>query len=116
MIEANMKIEKIETYKELNRIFQKTKEDIQKEFVPYFYEYFKHNIFENPTINNNEPLRGYVETQSNLFYLADAKNKSVLDTGCGFGLISIMMYVLGAKEIIGVDINDEKNTMFFKTT
>jgi ribosomal protein L11 methylase PrmA len=51
-----------------------------------------------------------------LFYLVDAKTKSVLDTGCGFGLISIMMYVLGAKEIIGVDINDEKNTMFFKTT
>jgi hypothetical protein len=36
-----MKIEKIETYKELNRIFQKSKIEIQKEFSPYFYEYIK---------------------------------------------------------------------------
>jgi 2-polyprenyl-3-methyl-5-hydroxy-6-metoxy-1,4-benzoquinol methylase len=109
-----MNIERTDVYEKLNRIFQKPKEDIQKEFSPYFYDYFKNNIFENSKIDNNEPFRGYVETQSNLFYLADAKNKSVLDTGCGFGLISIMMYVLGAKEVVGVDINEEKIQCFEK--
>jgi len=109
-----MKIERTDVYEKLNRIFQKSKEDIQKEFSPYFYDYFKNNIFENSKIDNNEPLRGYAETQSNLFYLADAKNKSVLDTRCGFGLISILMFIMGAREVIGVDINDEKIQCFLK--
>ena len=109
-----MKIEHTETYEKLNRIFQKPKVEIEKEFSPYFYEYFKNNIFEDPNIDKNEPLKGYGENQSTLFYLSDAKNKSVLDTGCGFGLISILMFAMGAKEVVGVDINGEKIQCFDK--
>lgn len=38
-------------------------------------------------------------------FLGDLKNKTILDIGCGSGLFSYCMYLLGAKEITSIDID-----------
>ncbi len=37
----------------------------------------------------------------------DLKNRSVLDLGCGSGILAIGAALLGAKEVVGIDINSE---------
>ncbi len=37
----------------------------------------------------------------------DLKNRSILDLGCGSGILAIGAALLGAKEVVGIDINSE---------
>ena len=106
-----MEIKKQECYMKLNEVFQMSRNEIRNEFADYFYEYFN-AIFENPSKDHTEPLKGYSEYVSNLFFLADAREKSVLDAGCGFGMYSILFRILGAREVVGIDLNEEKITCF----
>ena len=75
-------------------------------------EIFLQNVpgFEKP----NPTLEQYVtpaEVASDIVFNAaqfgDIKGKIVLDLGCGTGIFSFASYLLGAKKVIGVDI-DEK--------
>ena len=96
-------------YLELNRILNQSRKEIETEFCPYFYHYFKRFIFERPAVNGDK-LTAYAEHCRSLFLLAQAKGKKVLDVGCGFGLIAIFFSLFGAKEVTGIDISDEKIT------
>jgi predicted RNA methylase len=51
-------------------------------------------------------------TASEILFLAetrygDLKNRSILDLGCGSGILAIGAALLGAKEVVGIDINSE---------
>jgi 2-polyprenyl-3-methyl-5-hydroxy-6-metoxy-1,4-benzoquinol methylase len=44
----------------------------------------------------------------------DPANKVILDAGCGFGALSIILRFMGAKEVHGVDIMQSRLTTFQK--
>jgi len=67
-----------------------------------------------PTFEKPDPqLEQYItpaEIASDIIYIAfqfgDLENKTVVDLGCGTGIFSVGAYVAGAKEIIGIDIDE----------
>lgn len=93
--------------KQIEAIFKKTKEDVEREFSPYFYTYYK-QLFEHPQM-----FKAYSKTCEHIFDVTNAKGKNVLDIGCGHGLISIHLGVFGAK-VVGVDSSKEKIKVFEK--
>lgn len=92
---------------QIQAIFKKKKEDAEQEFSPYFYTYHK-RLFEHPQM-----FKAYSKTCKHIFDVTNAKGKNVLDIGCGFGLISILLGVFGAK-VVGVDPSKEKIKVFEK--
>ncbi|MFX1384035.1 MAG: class I SAM-dependent methyltransferase [Promethearchaeota archaeon] len=38
-------------------------------------------------------------------FIGDIKNKNILDVGCGSGIFSFAMYILGAKKIVSFDVD-----------
>ena len=65
--------------------------------------------FEKPIINL-EQYQTPAEIASDILFIAyqfgDIENKTVLDLGCGTGIFSIGANILGAKKIIGVEIDE----------
>ena len=95
----------------LNRIrqlFKTPRTSIEKEFSPYFYQYFS-RLF-----RDLRKFDGYLELCGYLFNVTKAKDASVLDLGCGFGLMATLFGLYGAKEVIGYDLNTEKIDLFMK--
>ncbi len=88
--------------KELEAVFKMHKDEVERDFAPYFYQYFK-LIFENPS-----KLSIYSRDCKHIFDVTCAKGKRVLDMGCGFGLISLHLAYFGAQAIVALDLNDEK--------
>jgi 2-polyprenyl-3-methyl-5-hydroxy-6-metoxy-1,4-benzoquinol methylase len=89
-------------------IDRSSKEEIEKRLSPHFYQYYgritrkfflkEHNI--------NIP-NAYSRTCKHIFDVTNAKGKTVLDIGCGYGLISIHLAIFGAK-VVGIDSDKEK--------
>jgi ubiquinone/menaquinone biosynthesis C-methylase UbiE len=80
---------------------------LEKEFSPYFYRYY--NRYKNPN-----KFEGYLELCQYLFRVTKAKDSCVLDLGCGFGMMAILLGLHGAKEVVGYDLNTEKIDLFKK--
>ena len=93
--------------KQIETIFKKTKEDVEREFSPYFYTYYK-RLFGYPQM-----FEAYSRTCKHIFDVTNAKGKNVLDTGCGFGLISIHLAIFGAI-VVAVDLSKERIRVFEK--
>jgi len=53
---------------------------------------------------NNEKIHKAKESLKE--FLGDVKNKSFLDIGCGSGIFSYSMYLLGAKKIVSFDVDE----------
>ncbi len=87
---------------QLSLIFQMSREKAEHEFAPYFYNYFKY-YFDSPA-----RLNQYSQFCKHIFDMAQAKDKNILDIGCGFGLISIHLATFGAQMVSAVDANEEK--------
>ena len=87
---------------QLSRIFQMSRENAESEFALYFYNYFKY-YFDSPA-----RLNQYSQFCKHIFDMVQAKNKKILDIGCGFGLIPIHLAILGAQTVSAVDANEEK--------
>ena len=83
-------------------LFNTPRATVEEEFSPYFYQYFI-RFFRNPT-----GFIGYLELCSYLFAVTKAKDASVLDLGCGFGLMATLFGFYGVKEVVGYDLNTEK--------
>jgi ubiquinone/menaquinone biosynthesis C-methylase UbiE len=94
--------------KRMHQLFKTPRTSIEKEFSPYFHRYFS-RFFKNP-----KKFDGYIELCSFLFHVTKAKNASVLDLGCGFGMMANLFGLFGAKEVIGYDLNTEKIDLFRK--
>ncbi len=92
----------------IQQLFKTPRTSIEKEFSPYFYRYFS-RFFKNP-----KKFDGYIELCWYLSHVTKAKNASVLDLGCGFGMMATLFGLFGAKEVIGYDLNTEKIDLFKK--
>jgi len=90
----------------IQQLFRTSRTSIEKVFSPYFYRYFS-RFFGNP-----HKFDGYLDLCRYLFHLVRAKNASVLDLGCGFGMMAILFGLYGAREVVGYDLNTEKIEMF----
>lgn len=65
--------------------------------------------FEKPIINL-EQYQTPAEIASDILFIAyqfgDIENKTILDLGCGTGIFSIGAKIMGAKKIIGVEVDE----------
>ena len=65
--------------------------------------------FEKPIVNL-EQYQTPAEIAADILFIAyqfgDIENKTVLDLGCGTGIFSIGAKIMGAKKVIGVDIDN----------
>ncbi len=93
--------------KQIEAIFEKKRKDVEQEFSPEFYKYFK-RFFENP-----QTFKAYSKMCKHVFDITKARRKKVLDVGCGYGLVSIHLGIYGS-EVIGVDLNEGRIKVFGK--
>ena len=82
-----------------NNKFEKKKNNINKiisfSFGKNWQNYLK--------ILNKENI--LIAKKSLIDFLGNVENKTFIDVGCGSGLFSYLMYTLGAKEIISIDVD-----------
>jgi SAM-dependent methyltransferase len=101
-----MKISNPTAINRILQLFNTPRATVEKEFSPYFYRYF-FRFFKNP-----KKFNGYLELCRYLFDITHAKNGSMLDLGCGFGMMATLFGLYGAKEVVGYDLNTEKIDLF----
>ena len=87
----------------VTRLFALSREEATKQFGEVFTSY--HSEFFS---GNVSPLVVVYRAQRAL-KLAGDKDKSVLECGCGDGLDAILMRLLGAKRVVGVDPAESKH-------
>jgi ubiquinone/menaquinone biosynthesis C-methylase UbiE len=100
-----MEMSSVKAIDQIQQLLQKPRAFIEGEFSPYFYRYF--GRYSNP-----KKFDGYLSLCKYLFRVTKAKDAFVLDLGCGFGLMAILVGLYGAKEVIGYDLNTEKMDLF----
>ncbi len=82
-------------------------------FAPNFYDGLSHILLANGSTLLLKPGGGFGDlshptTRLVLSLMAPrVKNQTVIDIGCGSGILSIAAVLLGAKEAIGIDIDPE---------
>lgn len=64
-------------------------------------------IYHRPHFRKNQ-FMGFVKRCEYIFDLTHSKGRKVIDVGCGFGLISVIFYLVGADEVRGIDISKGK--------
>ena len=97
----------LKTIGQIQQLLQTSRAFIEGEFSPYFYRYFIR--YSNP-----KKFDGYLSLCKYLFQVTKAKDASVLDLGCGFGLMATIFGLYGSREVVGYDLNDEKIDLFQK--
>ncbi len=78
--------------------------NLTQEMPPLFFDYF------GQAVTTREEIKGYFDdtaTILRLLNLPDIEKKEFLDIGCGFGLRSICISLLGCKSCFGVDISSD---------
>lgn len=90
----------------LHQLFRIPRASVEKEFSPYFYRYFVRYF------KTLQKLDGYLQLCQYLFRVTKAKDASLLDLGCGFGLMATVFGICGSKEVVGYDMNTEKIEIF----
>jgi SAM-dependent methyltransferase len=103
-----MEISNLVAFSKIQKLFKTPKSSVEKEFSPYFYQYFS-RFFKNP-----KKFDGYLELCRYLSHVTKAKNAFVLDLGCGFGLMATFFGLIGSREVVGYDLNTEKIELFQK--
>lgn len=91
----------------IQQLLQKPRTFIEGEFSPYFYRYFIR-------YSNSKKFYGYLTLCKYLFQVTKSKDASVLDLGCGFGLMATIFGLYGSREVVGYDLNNEKIECFKK--
>jgi SAM-dependent methyltransferase len=91
--------------KRLQEILKFPQAFVEREFSPYFYRYF---------VRYGDPNRfkGYLDLCRYILKTTGAEKGAVLDLGCGFGMMAIVLRLLGAEEVVGCDANTEKIDLF----
>ena len=91
----------------LRELLNSPRSYLEKEFSFYFYRYL--GRYGNPL-----KFDGYVDLCRYLFSITKAEDASVLDLGCGFGMMATLFGLFGSQEVIGYDFNTEKIELFGK--
>lgn len=102
-----MEISKSTAIGQLQQLLQKPRASIEEDFSPYFYRYFAR--YRNP-----KRFGGYLGLCKYLFEVTKSKDATVLDLGCGFGLMGIILGLYGSREVVAYDLNEEKIECFKK--
>ncbi len=97
-----METSQVGAINKLKQLFSTPRASIEKDFSPYFYQYFSRFF------KDTRRFSGYLEQWKYFFSMSKASDASVLDLGCGFGLIAILFGLFGAEKVIGYDLNTEK--------
>lgn len=71
-------------------------------------------LFNGARWQKQKNLEAYVKNAYDIFALLDGQNKTVLELGCGFGLMLVSFGMFGSKRLIGVDIAQENQEGFQK--
>lgn len=66
----------------------------------------KHDVVITPKMSFGTGHHDTTWLMSKTMFELDFKNKSVLDMGCGTGILAILAHQLGAKQTLGIDIDD----------
>lgn len=66
----------------------------------------KHDIIITPKMSFGTGHHDTTWLMSKTMFSLDLKNKSVLDMGCGTGILAILAKQLGAAQLLGIDIDD----------
>ena len=74
----------------LHQLFRIPRASVEREFSPYFYRYFI-RYFKTP-----QKFDSYLELCQYLFRVTKTKGASLLDLGCGFGLMAIFFGICGS--------------------
>jgi 2-polyprenyl-3-methyl-5-hydroxy-6-metoxy-1,4-benzoquinol methylase len=82
--------------------------NLRKQMKPLFYDYFQSSV------TTKEGIKNYFMQNAAIFELLNAKEKDILEVGCGFGLRLICMALMGARKIAGIDISEEMIESFQK--
>jgi len=69
-------------------------------------EHVKHDIVITPKMSFGTGHHDTTWLVSKIMFSLDFKNQSVLDMGCGTGILAILAKLLGATELLGIDIDD----------
>lgn len=75
--------------------------NLRANMKPLFYNYFKSSI------TTKEGIENYFMHNAVIFELLNAKEKNILEVGCGFGLRLICISLMGARKVVGIDISEE---------
>jgi cyclopropane fatty-acyl-phospholipid synthase-like methyltransferase len=89
-------------FQQLEMIFQTDRVKAEKEFGDSFYKYYQRYF------QDNARLKGMLNESKHIMCITNAEGKKVLDLGCGFGLTAIQLKALGAKEVVGLDVDRNK--------
>ena len=92
---------------QIQELLRRPRTFIEEEFSPYFYRYFTR--YSNP-----KRFGGYLDLCKYLFEVTKSKDATVLDLGCGFGLMGTILGLYGSREVVGYDLNEEKIKCFKK--
>jgi ubiquinone/menaquinone biosynthesis C-methylase UbiE len=82
--------------------------DQRNSLCPEFWWYFR-SCFSNGSQNlDKRASRRIIQVLLDDFELAriDPRGKTILDAGCGFGISAILMRLMGAQEVHGLDLSD----------
>lgn len=94
--------------KQVEQIFHMKREDVEKEFAPYLYTFY------NRIFLYQRRLAFYQGFAQHTLDETNSRGKRVLDIGCGFGLFSLYLAAYGAREVVSIDVNEEKIEVFKK--
>jgi SAM-dependent methyltransferase len=95
-MDNNRVLEQLKSFFDLSR--KEASEQFGHDLIRYFGDYF-----ENPQL-----LATYLEACRRIVEITEGKDKTFLDLGSGYGLLSICLLISGAKKVISVEINKEK--------
>jgi len=93
---------------QLNNIFSLSQEEVEKEISERFYYAFE-SFFQD-----RFKFSRYAKAVEAIFRLIHGEGKNILDAGCGFGMMSIILSSLGAKKVYSIDFSDIETTGFKK--
>lgn len=81
---------------------------LDEKLPKHFYIYFK-SVMTSP-----KNYHRFLHSLKIVFNNSESKNKRILDVGCGFGIITMHLAALGAKEVYALDTDKERINVFKK--
>ena len=85
-------------------------ETLRREFGHYFYNYLikSMNFYSKPNILK------FSRNIDHVLHITNGRGTRILDAGCGYGIVPIFMALLGAKEVYGIDQDEQLIEVFKK--
>ena len=90
----------VTAFRRLVEIFAQDQDTLRQGYSNYFRVYFRNFL--------GSDFAFYCQMARSLVSRMEAGDQIVADLGCGFGILDMLIGLFGAKEVIGVDLSQEK--------